>query len=133
VSLGLELSTTLACQERSPRDVLDEGETVYVSGRSNTGDADASRSVLSECNADVRAIGARATAVIRVRLAGVDIITSDITKPLDVTGGVVNEVNTTPGIHWHYLLAADSPRVPVAEIIAARMLGLAGYESPDGD
>lgn len=133
VSLGLELSTTLACQERSPRDVLDKGQTVFVSGRSNTGDADASRSVLSECSADVRAIGARAAAALRVRLAGVDIITSDITQRLDVTGGVVNEVNTTPGIHWHYLLAADSPRVPVAEIIAARVLGLAAYESLDVD
>ena len=125
VSLGLELSTTLARQERSPRDVLDHGETVDVSGRSNTGDADASRSVLSDCNADVREIGARAAAALRVRLAGVDIITTDISQPLDVTGGVVNEVNTTPGLHWHYLVAADSPRVPVAEIIVARVLDLA--------
>jgi D-alanine-D-alanine ligase-like ATP-grasp enzyme len=127
VSIGLELSTTMASQGRSPRDVPAAGEVVQVSGRSNTGDLESSRSVLSECCAEVRAVGALAAGALRVRLAGVDLITSDISQPLEMTGGVVNEVNSTPGIHWHYLLAADSPRVPVAELIVARVLGITTY------
>jgi D-alanine-D-alanine ligase-like ATP-grasp enzyme len=33
-----------------------------------------------------------------VTLGGIDIITKDITKPLDETGGVINEVNTSAGL-----------------------------------
>ena len=35
-------------------------------------------------------------------LVGVDIITTDISKPLIETGGVINELNTTPALHHHY-------------------------------
>jgi cyanophycin synthetase len=124
VPVGLELAATLAAQGRTAREIPSAGETVVVSGRSNTGDATASRSVLGSCHDDVRDTGARAAAALGVRLAGVDVITTDIERPLTETGGVVNEVNTTPGLHWHYLVAADSPVVPVAEIIAARILDL---------
>lgn len=40
-----------------------------------------------------------------ISLAGVDIITPDINQPLVDVGGVLNEVNTTPGLHHHYLVA----------------------------
>lgn len=40
--------------------------------------------------------------LVQADLAGVDIITTDITKDLRETGGIVNEVNTTPALHHHY-------------------------------
>ena len=46
--------------------------------------------------------GAQAAAVIGARLAGVDIITPDPSISLDKSGGVVLEVNTTPGYYYHY-------------------------------
>jgi cyanophycin synthetase len=46
---------------------------------------------------------ARAAALlIGARMAGVDVITPDITVPLQETGGVIAEVNGTPGLHHHY-------------------------------
>jgi cyanophycin synthetase len=121
---GVELDTTLAASGRARRDVPAVGEAIQVSGRSNTGDALVSRSVRESVSAEVVRTGARAAGALGVRLAGVDIISPDITQPLETAGGVVSEVNTTPGLHWHYLVAPDSPRVPVAEIIARRLLGL---------
>jgi cyanophycin synthetase len=121
---GVELDTTLAAADRARRHVPAPGEEVQVSGRSNTGDALVSRSVRESVSAEVVSTGARAAGALGARLAGVDIISPDITRPLETTGGVVSEVNTTPGLHWHYLVAPDSPRVPVAEIIARRLLGL---------
>jgi cyanophycin synthetase len=35
-------------------------------------------------------------------LLGVDIITTDPSVPLRASGGVINEVNTTPALHHHY-------------------------------
>lgn len=46
--------------------------------------------------------GARAARCTGVRLAGIDIITRDPSAPLAETGGVILEVNTTPGFHYHY-------------------------------
>lgn len=61
----------------------------------------------------------RLAAAIGLRLAGLDVITTDITKPLVETSGVVTEVNGTPGLHHHYLVAdpakATAAAVPVLE------------------
>jgi glutathione synthase/RimK-type ligase-like ATP-grasp enzyme len=46
--------------------------------------------------------GARAARTIGVRLAGIDIITRDPSVALAQSGGVILEVNTTPGFHYHY-------------------------------
>lgn len=121
IPLGFDLHTTLATQGLRRRSTPRAGRGVVVSGRSNTGAAEDSRSVLAEVCADVRDVGARASATLGVRLAGVDVITTDIASPLDGRG-VVSEVNTSPGLHWHYLLAGDSPRVAVAEPIIATLL-----------
>ena len=36
------------------------------------------------------------------KFLGVDIISTDISKDLRDTGGIINEVNTTPALHHHY-------------------------------
>lgn len=64
--------------------------------------------------------GARAAAAIGARLAGVDVITPDPTVPLAESGGVICEVNTTPGLYYHYH-KADGP-TPVAVPILERLL-----------
>jgi cyanophycin synthetase len=46
--------------------------------------------------------GARAAGALGVRLAGVDVITTDPSVPLRESRGVILEVNTSPGHHWHY-------------------------------
>ena len=73
----------------------------------------------SVCDAVVAA-GAEAAQAVGARLAGVDVITPDITLPLGEAGGVVIEVNTTPGYYYHYM-QRDS-RVPVASLIVQRLL-----------
>jgi len=59
--------------------------------------------VVSICQQAVQSIG--------IRLAGIDIVTPDIHQPLDQVGGVVLEVNTTPGLYHHYDPAEDRCRV----------------------
>ena len=52
----------------------------------------------------------RCAEIVQADLAGVDIITTDITKNLRETGGIINEVNTTPALHHHY--NEDSEQFP---------------------
>jgi D-alanine-D-alanine ligase-like ATP-grasp enzyme len=55
-------------------------------------------------------------------VAGVDVITPDASQPLEQSGGVVAEVNGTPGIHHHYHVADKANATPVAVPILERAL-----------
>jgi D-alanine-D-alanine ligase-like ATP-grasp enzyme len=70
--------------------------------------------VLDQARAAQRAVG--------LRLAGVDVITSDPKLPLAQTGGVINEVNGTPGLHHHYLVADPHQATRVAVPVLERVL-----------
>jgi cyanophycin synthetase len=54
--------------------------------------------------------------------AGVDIITTDVTRPLLETGGTFLEINTTPGIHHHYITPEDFAPNPVARQVLTHLL-----------
>jgi cyanophycin synthetase len=64
--------------------------------------------------------GRAAANAIGARLAGVDIVTTDLSVPLTDSGGVVLEVNTTPGLYIH-CCAGDGH---VAELILEACLEL---------
>jgi cyanophycin synthetase len=57
-----------------------------------------------------------------LRLAGVDVITPDASRPLEEAGGVVAEVNGTPGIHHHYHVADPANATRVAIPILGKVL-----------
>lgn len=57
------------------------------------------------------------------RFAGVDFITSDSTVPLEKSGGVINEVNTTPGLHHHYDSTREKYPEPALRVINALLKG----------
>jgi len=71
-----------------------------------------------------------------LELIGLDVISEDISLPLSQNGGVINEVNTTPGLHHHDLVANEESRVDVAAQILDYIfskqsaINRAGYESP---
>lgn len=69
--------------------------------------------------ASVEEAGAAAAAAVGARLAGVDVITPDPSVPLHAAGGVVIEVNTTPGHYYHYLRTGEP--CPVALLILERL------------
>lgn len=72
-------------------------------------------SVIEDAKAAVRAVG--------LRLGGVDVVTTDISRPLIETGGVVTEVNGGPGLHHHYLVADRANATPVAVPVLEKLLG----------
>jgi cyanophycin synthetase len=49
--------------------------------------------------------------------AGIDIITLDPSVPLSESGGVINEVNTTPGLHHHYNHANADSSGPAVDVL----------------
>ena len=67
------------------------------------------------------ALSRRLLSDLGVRFAGVDVICHDITAPLTPDNGCINEINTTPGIHHHYLISNPTAGTPVAEIILSHL------------
>jgi len=66
---------------------------------------------------------ARAAALcVGLRLAGVDVVTTDPTQSLRATGGVMLEVNGNPGLHYHYEVADPEHATRVAAPVLQAML-----------
>jgi cyanophycin synthetase len=57
-----------------------------------------------------------AAQAVQLPVAGLDVVAADISKPLEDQGGVVVEINTSPGLWLHLAPWADSPR-PVGQAI----------------
>jgi cyanophycin synthetase len=76
----------------------------------------------AEVGSELREQAFRAVRALGSRFAGLDIITIDPGRRLEDVGGVITEINTTPGLHHHYGLAGDPPAVGPAVAVLARLL-----------
>lgn len=64
----------------------------------------------------------RAAAAMGLTLAGIDVVTPDLGKPLADAGGAIVDVNSPPGLHYHYLTANADQSRPVAIRVLERLL-----------
>jgi cyanophycin synthetase len=117
---------TLAASGRSLSDVPRAGEEVLVRGLpADTAERCELRTVYDEdvTSLCAPALAAELSAVVRAlgsEFAGIDIIANDLGRRLGESGGTFLEINTTPGIHHHYV--APRPAEPVAKLVLAHLL-----------
>jgi cyanophycin synthetase len=117
-----DLHNTLGCQgftlDVRPR----KGEAVQLKRAINE------NALLENASANDRLCSAivqtarTAAEVVGARLAGVDVICRDPSVPLENSGGAVIEVNTTPGLYYHYISPESTP---VASSILTQFFGIA--------
>lgn len=107
----LDLRRTLAGQGLRPSSVPAPGRRVVLKTVINQNSGSDNVAASDRLCAEVVADGARAAAAVGVRLAGVDVITTDPSVPLARSGGVIGEVNTTPGFYYHYRRTGEPFRV----------------------
>ena len=121
LAVDLDSLFTLRASGLSLRSVVAAGVPVRIKSTANAngpGDNETVRDVSS----DLVEEAARAASLLGVHLAGVDVITPDPSVSLRSAGGVIVEVNGTPGLHYHYLVANPDAATPVAVPILARLL-----------
>lgn len=78
------------------------------------------RDVTDDLHPSVAAQCVRAARLLDIDVAGLDLVTNDIRRPLEETGGVVLEVNAGPCIALHFPPFCDRPR-PVCEAIVEHL------------
>lgn len=125
--IGLNLDTLLTLRRAGVTlsSVLRPGRSVALRVATNSNAArdnetwrgPVSESVLDQARAAADAVG--------LRLAGIDVLTTDISRPLSETNGVISEVNGGPGLHHHYLVAAPADATPVAVPVLQKLFAAA--------
>jgi cyanophycin synthetase len=124
IEVDLDCILTLRRAGMSLKSVPPAGSPLKIKSTTNVngpGDNETVQDIGLELVVEAR----RAAALLGVRLAGVDVIAPDRRLPLRESGGVIVEVNGTPGIHYHYLVADRDHATRVAIPILSKLLGLA--------
>ncbi|HIQ06953.1 MAG TPA: hypothetical protein EYH35_00655 [Thiotrichaceae bacterium] len=78
--------------------------------------------VRDQVHPDIISMGSQVVQQLNIELAGVDIIAEDISLPLSIENGVINEINTTPGLHHHDLVAEQDQRVNIGALLLEHLL-----------
>jgi cyanophycin synthetase len=88
-------------QGMTPQSVPAAGEVVYLKRTANLSTGGTSTDVTDIVHPSISFMAERIARIIGLDICGIDLMTSDISKPLDETGGAVLEVNAAPGFRMH--------------------------------
>lgn len=97
--------------------VLPAGETLYLKDTANLSTGGTATDVTDMVHPYNIFMAERIAKVIGLDICGIDIMTTDLTKPLPETGGAVLEVNAGPGFRMHLAPTNGLPRNVAAPVI----------------
>ncbi|NYE58999.1 cyanophycin synthetase [Duganella sp. 1224] len=119
-----EIVLELKRQGMTHQSVPADGQKVLIQPNGNV-----AIDVTDKVHPQVAAMAALAARVVGLDIAGIDLVTSDITRPLEETGGAIIEVNASPGLLAHLKPAEGEPR-NVGEAIVEHLFGEATGRMP---
>ena len=97
--------------------ILELGKICYLRATANLSTGGIAIDRTDEIHPEIVWMAERASRIIGLDVAGIDVITTDITKPLSEADGVIVEVNAAPGLRMHV-----APSQGVARNVAAPIL-----------
>ncbi|HEX3016033.1 MAG TPA: cyanophycin synthetase [Desulfobacteria bacterium] len=101
---------TLARQGYSLETVPAEGETVYLRDNANLSTGGYAVDVTDQVHQTQAEIALRAAKIVGLDVAGIDLVTDDISCPFEPETSAIIEVNAAPGIRMHLYPAQGKPR-----------------------
>ena len=117
ITIDSTSKAVLAKQGYDLDSVLPEQETVYLRATANLSTGGVAIDRTDEIHPENIWIAQRVAKIIGLDIAGIDIVTSDISKPLKETGGVIVEVNAAPGFRMHAAPSIGLPRNVGASVL----------------
>ena len=110
----------LASQGLALDSILDKGTKVLIRKNANLSTGGTAKDVTDLVHPQVATLAISAARQLGLDISGVDIITSDISKPLSETNGAVVEVNAGPGLRMH-LEPSEGKGRPVGKAIVSML------------
>jgi hypothetical protein len=114
--IDLDCKLTLARQQLRLRSVPRAQQPVMVKTVSNQNASYDNHRVLDQIHPQLAELGARLVGHLGLRLAGVDVMTGDPSQALPGSF-LFSEINATPGLHHHWLVARPDRRAPVGALV----------------
>lgn len=108
IAADMECRLMLTKQGRKLDDVPKLGESVVVKNVVNENSSSENHNVRDEVHPYIIRLCREVLATLKIEHGGLDIIAPNLSEPLSVTGGIINEVNTVPGLH-HHILVSNNP------------------------
>ncbi len=99
--------------------VIDKGEVLYLKDTANLSTGGTATDVYEDVHPHNIFMAERISRIIGLDICGIDIMTTDITKPLEETGGAILEVNAGPGFRMHL-----APTNGLARNVAANVVDM---------
>lgn len=103
----------------TPQSVPALGQIVRLRENGNISTGGSARECTNEIHPDNINIAIQAAKIIGLDIAGIDITTKDISKPLSDTEGAIIEVNAVPGLRMHLKPTIGNPMNVASDIIDA--------------
>ncbi|MGB3773968.1 MAG: cyanophycin synthetase, partial [Leeuwenhoekiella sp.] len=94
----------------TPESVLAKNETLLLKDTANLSTGGTAEDVTDIVHSSNVFMAERISRLIDLDICGIDVMTTDITKPLEETGGAVLEVNAGPGFRMHLAPTIGLPR-----------------------
>lgn len=112
--------SVLAEQGMNPGSVPAAGAVVFIRRNANLSTGGTAIDVTDRVHPEVAVRAVEAARVIGLDVAGIDILATDISRPMEEQGAIVVEVNASPGLRMHLQPSAGVSR-PVGEAIVSTL------------
>jgi len=99
------------------KSILPEGEVLFLKDTANLSTGGTAEDVTTIVHSSNIFMAERIARLIDLDICGIDIITNDISKPINETGGSVIEVNAGPGFRMHLAPTLGLPRNVAAPVL----------------
>jgi cyanophycin synthetase len=107
----------LARRDLTPRSVPEKGETVYLKSTANLSTGGISRDVTDSVHPSNIHLMERIARIVGLDIAGIDVISPTVEKPIADVGGGIVEVNAAPGFRMHTDPTEGTPRDAAGAVI----------------
>lgn len=109
--------TIIAAKGYTLETVLEAGERLILKDTANLSTGGTAEDITDIVHPSNISMAERISKIIDLDICGIDIMTRDITQPLEDTGGCILEVNAAPGFRMHLAPTSGLPRNVAAPVI----------------